>query len=383
MKATKERLESHGEPAHPSFLLLMASCAFINGFVAADYDAAFDAINPSVISPLVRATTSRCGKEVQIEVDRIVGSVIQEPIMEIMRLLPMTDLEATCKARLGLMTLLQVDFLPRLRAILPALAVDFDKLVDLLKAALAAKQYVREVVAPVAGNKMQAAAEPPQAAAEHPTTLAAAPHGKTETPKTIGANRVHQVPPSHVAELVSWARSGSCRLSACTLHYPAARAIVSDAESLLGRSLKDKVADASLQTALEEYNECALGLDTADVIPEVATATNTLKQTRQLLVSLMEALSSWSPIRLEEKLDCVAAIAAYACKAGDLATFAALQEVADHIATPMRQVEERIGGSIQAAFAKAVVRSHFCCFVYDDLVVGVLLWHIIASAILH
>ena len=344
----------------------MASCAFINGFVAADYDAAFDAINPSVISPLVRATTSFCGKEVQIEVDRIVGSVIQEPIMEIMRLLPMTDLEATCKARLGLMTLLQVDFLPRLRAILPALAVDFDKLVDLLKAALAAKQYVREVVAPVAGNKMQAAAEPPQAAAEHPTTLAAAPQGKIETPKTIGANRVHQVPPSHVAELVSWARSGSCRLSACTLHYPAARAIVSDAESLLGRSLKDKVADASLQTALEEYNECALGLDTADVIPEVATATNTLKQTRQLLVSLMEALSSWSPIRLEEKLDCVAAIAAYACKAGDLATFAALQEVADHIATPMRQVEERIGGSIQAAFAKATV----CFFVYD-LVDGV------------
>ena len=96
MKATKERLESHGEPAHPSFLLSMASCAFINGFVAADYDAAFDAINPSVISPLVRATTSRCGKEVQIEVDRIVGSVIQEPIMEITRLLPMTDFEPYC-----------------------------------------------------------------------------------------------------------------------------------------------------------------------------------------------------------------------------------------------------------------------------------------------
>jgi hypothetical protein len=32
-----------------------------------------------------------------------------------------------------------------------------------------------------------------------------------------------------------------------------------------------------------------------------------------------------------------------------------LQEVADHIATPMRQVEERIGGSIQAAFAKTTV----------------------------
>ena len=145
---------------------------------------------------------------------------------------------------------------------------------------------------------------------------------------------------------------------------------MSDAESLLGRSLKDKVADASLQTALEEYNECALGLDTAGVIPEVATATNTLKQTRQLLVSLMEALSSWSPIRLEEKLDCVAAIAAYACKAGDLATFAAWRW---QITSPRRCDRWRNASAAQSRQHLQMRPSDhvFCCFVYD-LVVGVL-----------
>ena len=51
---------------------------------------------------------------------------------------------------------------------------------------------------------------------------------------------------------------------------------------------------------------------------------------------------------------------------------AALQQVEDHIATPMRQVEERIGTSMQAPFAKATVR---ICVFFCDQVVGVLLWH--------